>query len=387
MSFFSIVKKARQAKEQSVSKPSEKQLGKQKDELAKPRYVHVPTHAAADALMGAPAGWMRDDAERIRENNIKRNAKLAGQLLRPPRPASSSIMSPLHVDVHADSSSKKYGRRLGNASSRASLRSSHTTPGTSAAFSQLSLSSLDAELVRARMSHLEASRNGPYHSQSAHTSSVSQAVSSESSTSRSSPSSSPSTSPSTYSAASFGPQKSSTNKDGNLGYYGETCGEHGPSSMESIEMRVFPSGTTKSKSTRNCNSNSSTSIMPSQYDLPSTGIQERRRQLNPYGQHVRIGEPSIPHIQHPVGHSRLSTERTLVPTTIGSPRPSPAHTFIDSCSTLSLVMAETAASKNPLSKSDNREAQLASAAEERVYSTTTCQLEEPLTACLQPVSI
>ncbi|KIH90292.1 hypothetical protein SPBR_01139 [Sporothrix brasiliensis 5110] len=71
--------------------------------------------------MGAPAGWMRDDAERIRENNIKRNAKQAGQLLRPPRPASSAMMSPLHVDVHVDSSSNKYGRRLGNASSSAGL--------------------------------------------------------------------------------------------------------------------------------------------------------------------------------------------------------------------------------------------------------------------------
>ncbi|KAL1892226.1 hypothetical protein Sste5346_007182 [Sporothrix stenoceras] len=234
MSVFSIIRRARQAKEQPASKPSNKQLGKQKEEQATPRYVHVPTHAAADALMGAPAGWMRDDAERIRENNMKRNAMAAAaaQPIRLPRSGSSAMLSPLHIDMHAGSSSSG-GRRYGNASTTAlnkrasqwsqspssrSLRRSSSTPGTLATFSPPNFSSLDEELFRARISPLEASQNGSYASQSTAAASISPAPSSTSSSPRSSPSSSPSTSPSMCSTPSFGPHGNSKSK-GVLSYF------------------------------------------------------------------------------------------------------------------------------------------------------------------------
>lgn len=230
MSVFSIIRRVRQTKEQPASKPSDKQIGKQKEEQATPRYVHVPTHAAADALMGAPAGWMRDDAERIRENNLKRNAMAAARPGRLPRSGSSAMLSPLHIDMHASSSSSN---RYANGSTSAlnmrashwsrspssrSLRRSSSTPGTPATFSPPNFSNLDAELYRARISHLEPSQNGSYISHSAPTASASPAPSSASSSPRLSPSSSPSTSPSTCSISSFGSPGNSKSK-GVLSYF------------------------------------------------------------------------------------------------------------------------------------------------------------------------
>lgn len=46
--------------------------GKQRESYSKPRYMHVPTHAAVDALNGAPSSWKREDSVKIRELNARR---------------------------------------------------------------------------------------------------------------------------------------------------------------------------------------------------------------------------------------------------------------------------------------------------------------------------
>ncbi|ORY63255.1 uncharacterized protein BCR38DRAFT_486008 [Pseudomassariella vexata] len=70
MSVFSIIKRGRQqAKEHQASKAK-----KTKEEAAKIPYKHVPTHAAIDALSGAPSSWRHDDRPKIMEQNRRRSA-------------------------------------------------------------------------------------------------------------------------------------------------------------------------------------------------------------------------------------------------------------------------------------------------------------------------
>ncbi|KAN0106222.1 hypothetical protein V8E51_009098 [Hyaloscypha variabilis] len=60
-------KAAKEAKEQ-------KTVVKQKEEaVAKTPYKHVPTHAAVDALSGAPSTWKVDDRSKIREHHKRRS--------------------------------------------------------------------------------------------------------------------------------------------------------------------------------------------------------------------------------------------------------------------------------------------------------------------------
>jgi hypothetical protein len=71
MSVFSKImmsrKAAKEAKEQ-------KTVVKQKEEaVAKTPYKHVPTHAAVDALSGAPSTWKVDDRSKIREHHKRRS--------------------------------------------------------------------------------------------------------------------------------------------------------------------------------------------------------------------------------------------------------------------------------------------------------------------------
>ena len=147
---------------------------------------------------------------------------------------------------------------------------------------------------------------------------------------------------------SFFPQSPDDNHD----YFGDIYGEYSLSSTESFEMRVLPSSLASTKSVRNCNSNSSIRIVPSQHDIPSTGIQERRRQRNPYAHPVRIEEPTILRLQNPPGFSRSSTERTLVPATIRSPGPSPTSTTLNLRSTLDHSESETTTPKKAPTHTD-----------------------------------
>ncbi|KAI1210002.1 uncharacterized protein F4807DRAFT_81531 [Annulohypoxylon truncatum] len=73
MSVFSIIKRGRaQAKEHNA-----KQAEKAKEEAVKLPYRHVVTHAASDALSGAPSGWKHVDRPRIMEQNRRRTAIMA----------------------------------------------------------------------------------------------------------------------------------------------------------------------------------------------------------------------------------------------------------------------------------------------------------------------
>jgi hypothetical protein len=70
MSVFSIIRRGRQQAKQHSAKQAE---AKKKEE-AKPPYKHVPTHAAIDALSGAPSSWREEDRPRILEQNRRRSA-------------------------------------------------------------------------------------------------------------------------------------------------------------------------------------------------------------------------------------------------------------------------------------------------------------------------
>ncbi|KAK9771290.1 hypothetical protein SCAR479_12023 [Seiridium cardinale] len=89
MSVLSIMKKGRQqAKEQTV-----KESEKDKNEQAKVTYKHVPTHAAVDALSGAPSSWQQDYRSRIREQNERRNSLVASERNSKSMPRVSSSLS------------------------------------------------------------------------------------------------------------------------------------------------------------------------------------------------------------------------------------------------------------------------------------------------------
>ncbi|KAI0894905.1 hypothetical protein F4806DRAFT_101451 [Annulohypoxylon nitens] len=70
MSVFSLIKRGRaQAKEHNA-----KQAERAKEETVKLPYRHVVTHAASDALSGAPSSWKHVDKPRIMEQNKRRTA-------------------------------------------------------------------------------------------------------------------------------------------------------------------------------------------------------------------------------------------------------------------------------------------------------------------------
>ncbi|KAI0843149.1 hypothetical protein F5Y06DRAFT_292135 [Hypoxylon sp. FL0890] len=70
MSVFSIIKRGRaQAKEHNAKKAE-----KAREEAVKLPYKHVVTHAASDALAGAPSSWKDTDKPRIMEQNKRRTA-------------------------------------------------------------------------------------------------------------------------------------------------------------------------------------------------------------------------------------------------------------------------------------------------------------------------
>ncbi|KAI2618874.1 hypothetical protein GGR54DRAFT_146519 [Hypoxylon sp. NC1633] len=75
MSVFSLIRRGRaQAKEHNAKKAE-----KAKDETVKLPYKHVVTHAAIDALSGAPSTWKHADRPRIMEQNKRRTAMAASE--------------------------------------------------------------------------------------------------------------------------------------------------------------------------------------------------------------------------------------------------------------------------------------------------------------------
>ncbi|KAH8802763.1 hypothetical protein F5884DRAFT_682626 [Xylogone sp. PMI_703] len=68
MSVFSKIKLSRKAAKEHAAKKAERQ----NVEANAAPYKHVPTHAAVDALSGAPSSWKYDDRSKIRASNGKR---------------------------------------------------------------------------------------------------------------------------------------------------------------------------------------------------------------------------------------------------------------------------------------------------------------------------
>ncbi|XXG94444.1 dolichyl-phosphate beta-glucosyltransferase [Hypoxylon texense] len=98
MSVFSLIKRGRaQAKEQSAKKAE-----KAKEEAVKLPYKHVVTHAALDALSGAPSGWKHTDRPKIMEQNRRRTAMAASEANLAGMPRVGSSMSYVsHASVYS----------------------------------------------------------------------------------------------------------------------------------------------------------------------------------------------------------------------------------------------------------------------------------------------
>lgn len=103
MSVFSLIKRSRQ----QAKEHNQKQAERAKAEPPKQPYRHVPTHAAVDALSGAPSSWKHEDRPRIMEQNRRRSAMAAsGMNMRMPGPSlprvSSSLSHVTYPSVHAN---------------------------------------------------------------------------------------------------------------------------------------------------------------------------------------------------------------------------------------------------------------------------------------------
>lgn len=69
MSVFSKIKLSRKAAKEHKVKAAEKGADKP---VAVP-YKHIPTHAAVDALNGAPSSWKHEDLPKIKEHHKRRS--------------------------------------------------------------------------------------------------------------------------------------------------------------------------------------------------------------------------------------------------------------------------------------------------------------------------
>jgi hypothetical protein len=69
MSVFSKIKLSRKAAKEHKHKVAEKEA----DKPVKVPYRHVPTHAAVDALSGAPSSWQQEDRSKIMEHHKRRS--------------------------------------------------------------------------------------------------------------------------------------------------------------------------------------------------------------------------------------------------------------------------------------------------------------------------
>lgn len=85
MSVFSKIRRSRQ----SAKEHQQKEADRARKEAESAPYRHVPTHAAIDALSGAPPSWKNDDRDKIVEQNRRRSAMAAsGRDMRMPGPPS-----------------------------------------------------------------------------------------------------------------------------------------------------------------------------------------------------------------------------------------------------------------------------------------------------------
>ncbi|KAI9645368.1 hypothetical protein NHQ30_006105 [Ciborinia camelliae] len=76
MSIFAKIKSSKKAAPQQTEKTTTEELSQQKQEdqkVARVPYRHVPTHAAVDALSGAPSSWKNEDRTKIREHHQRRD--------------------------------------------------------------------------------------------------------------------------------------------------------------------------------------------------------------------------------------------------------------------------------------------------------------------------
>lgn len=69
MSVFSKIRLSRKAAKEHKHKVAEKEA----DKPVKVPYRHVPTHAAVDALSGAPSSWQQEDRSKIMEHHKRRS--------------------------------------------------------------------------------------------------------------------------------------------------------------------------------------------------------------------------------------------------------------------------------------------------------------------------
>ena len=102
MSIFSKIKGSKQAAQkhkaaQASTPPT----------AAPTPYRHIPTHAAFDALTGAPAGWKAEDRPAIQEANRKRMSRSISSISMSTYATSNRLVgnsSPLSVDASITSS-------------------------------------------------------------------------------------------------------------------------------------------------------------------------------------------------------------------------------------------------------------------------------------------
>lgn len=86
MSIISKLRRSRSAAKDHKQHAASQRSGT-KEEPAEQPYRHIPTHAASDALSGAPSSWKQDDRLKIREHH-KRRSQMAN-LSEPSIPESS----------------------------------------------------------------------------------------------------------------------------------------------------------------------------------------------------------------------------------------------------------------------------------------------------------
>ena len=70
MSIFSRLKQSKKAAKEHKAKASQQITA---EERPKQPYKHIPTHAAIDALSGAPSSWKHEDKPRILEQHRRRS--------------------------------------------------------------------------------------------------------------------------------------------------------------------------------------------------------------------------------------------------------------------------------------------------------------------------
>lgn len=112
MSVFSKLRLSKKAAKEHKAKTAEKQKADQlaEEAVAKVPYKHIPTHAAVDALSGAPSTWKAEDRPKIKDHHQRRSqmaisrtgsylstvsyaGSVAGPSNTPPLPRNSSYSS------------------------------------------------------------------------------------------------------------------------------------------------------------------------------------------------------------------------------------------------------------------------------------------------------